>query len=122
MEKANGSAKWEQLKELFPDMREEFANNEADKSAASKKPKQRTSPPPAMAFTHGRIMTRVWANPNHWGDISWKVDQARQLHSGMGNYSRSYCPEDLQDAMRGMYAAKRWIKNAERRSRRRWFW
>lgn len=66
-------------------------NNEADRSAASKKPKQRTVRP-AMAFTHGRIMTRVWANPNHWGDISWKVDQARQLHSGMGNYSGAIAP------------------------------
>lgn len=119
MENVNGSAlKWNarigQPAENEPEHHEQ--------QQETKSPKQKTSAPPAMAFQHGRVMTRVWANPNCWGGVTWRVDQARQIYSGTGNYARSYHAEDLRDAMRGLYAAERWIKKAERRRTRRWFW
>jgi hypothetical protein len=62
----------------------------------------------------------VWANPNHWGEITWKVDQLRFRfgNSTTSNVARSFHLDDLQDAMRGLYQAKQWIRRTERR--RRW--
>lgn len=87
-------------------------------------PRSTKRPPPAFAKEYGRIATRVWAEPNHWGEITWRVDQFRS-HShaaGEGRY-RSFHLDDLNDAMRGLYRAQQWIRRAERRLRwKRWWW
>lgn len=79
-----------------------------------------TQEPPAKEFSNGRVITRVWANPNHWGDITWRVDQIRIRYgsSSKTTVAKSMHVEDLQDAMRGFYQAKRWIRKTERS--RRW--
>lgn len=79
--------------------------------------------PPAKRITNGEVLTRIWANRNAWGEISWKVDQVREDHySGSRKTHRGLYFEHLQDAMRGLYEAKRWIARMERRRNRSWFW
>ena len=75
--------------------------------------------PPAMVFLNGQVLTRIWANPNHWGGITWKVDQLRvKAPTAKSRFAKNFFQSDLWDAMRGLYQACRWIKKAERRSRR----
>ena len=69
-------------------------------------------------ITVGRIVTCIFANPTAWGEIAWKVEQFRGIDER--RFSGCYF-EDLQDAMRGLYRARRWIKQVERRQRGRWF-
>ncbi|HEY4311884.1 MAG TPA: hypothetical protein VGN12_20720 [Pirellulales bacterium] len=77
---------------------------------------------PAHSLTNGRILTRIWAEQNDWGSITWRVDQYRMpVPNYAGGKFRSFHICDLQDAMRGLYEAKRWIKRADRQSTRRWF-
>ena len=75
--------------------------------------------PPAKEFVNGRVVTRVWANPNHWGEITWRVDQLRIRYGAVTNsaVARSFHLGDLDDAIRGLYWARQWVKKAERRSR-----
>lgn len=79
--------------------------------------------PPAYETQAGRVVTRIWADPNHWGEITWRIDQYRSHSSdaGAGRY-RSFHPSDLNDAMRGLYRAQRWVRRAERRRRWRRWW
>jgi len=76
-----------------------------------------TQDPPAKEFSDGRVVTRVWANPNHWGDITWRVDQLRLRYGNQpsSTAAKSFHLEDLQNAMRGLYQAQQWIRKAERR-------
>ena len=79
--------------------------------------------PPAMVFVNGQVLTRIWANQNHWHDITWKIDQVRVRKSGQqSRVSRSFFVDDLQDAMRGLYHAQKWVRRAERRRNKRWLW
>lgn len=74
--------------------------------------------PPAKEFLNGRVLTRIWANPNHWQEITWRVDQLRiRLGDRMAPTAKSFHIEDLQDAMRGLYQAQKWIRRATRRRR-----
>ena len=75
--------------------------------------------PPAKEFLNGRIVTRVWANQNHWGGITWRIDQIRIRYGYVTNTSmaRSFHLEDISDAIRGLYLARQWIKKTERRKR-----
>jgi len=86
----------------------------------SRPPKQRER----AAYTDetGRIVTKVWAQRTTWDGIIWRVSQYRtQSHAlGSGHY-RSFHFEDLNDAMRGLYRAQRWIRRMERRRRRSWW-
>ena len=80
-------------------------------------PERWTPDRPAKDFSDGRVVTRVWANPNHWGDITWRVDQVRIRYGNQpgSSLAKSFHPEDLQDAMRGLYKAQQWIRKTERR-------
>ena len=83
---------------------------------------QNTSTRPKK-FRHGRLVTCVFPNPTGWGEIAWKIDQYRvKGYDTDGSRFRGFYLEDLQDAMRVLYDAKRWIKQVERRCRARWFW
>jgi hypothetical protein len=73
--------------------------------------------PPAKEFFNGRVVTRIWAKRSHWGEIIWRVDHFRRNDSVEGGKQFQLEPSDLQDAMRGLYQAQRWIKKAERRRR-----
>ncbi|MGD9854069.1 MAG: hypothetical protein AB7U20_03880 [Planctomycetaceae bacterium] len=86
-------------------------------------PSLATRQAPAETFLVGRILTRVWANQTSWGEIAWRVDQYR-LDSdgrGVGRFHTLY-PKDVNDAMRGLYRAQRWIRRTDRRRQRRAFW
>src|SRR5262249_23315898 len=78
--------------------------------------------PPAKTFQTGRVLTRIWATPRAWGEITWRITQIRtgSESRGAGEY-RSLHFEDLWDAMRGYYKAHCWIRRTERRRQRRWF-
>ncbi|MGE0406500.1 MAG: hypothetical protein AB7O65_09380, partial [Candidatus Korobacteraceae bacterium] len=106
MENANGTnAKWKQHQDIFPDMRREFAESDTEHTTSVKPPKQETGKPPAKTFQYGRILTCIWANPTHWGGVDWRVEQTRNTHPGTGAFSRNFCPQDLQDARRGLLDA-----------------
>lgn len=78
---------------------------------------------PAKRFNDGRVVTVVYANPTHWGEIAWKVQQYRaEFYGGVERRHSGVYLEDLQHALRGLYKAKRWIKRTERRRRGSWFW
>ena len=77
--------------------------------------------PPAHVLVNGRVITRIWANRTHWGEIVWRVDQYRKNHPAEIGSHRSLFTGDLQDAMRGLYQAQRWIQRTERRRRRSFF-
>jgi hypothetical protein len=75
---------------------------------------------PAHVIEQGRTITRIWAEQNDWGTVTWRVDQYRvPVPNYMGAMFRSFHAMDLQDAMRGLYRAQRWIKKTERQIRRR---
>jgi hypothetical protein len=73
--------------------------------------------PPAKEFPNGRVVTRVWAKCTHWGEILWRVDHFRKSDAVESGKQFTLEPCDLQDAMRGIYQAQRWIKKTERRRR-----
>jgi hypothetical protein len=77
--------------------------------------------PPAHVLVNGRVITRIWANRTHWGEIVWQVDQHRKNHPAEIGTHRSLFTSDLQDAIRGLYQAQRWIRRTERRRRRSFF-
>ncbi len=78
---------------------------------------------PAHVIEQGRIVTRIWAELNNWGGITWRVDQYRvPVPNYLGATYHSFHFSDLQDAMRGLYRAKQWVKKSDRQyRRRRWF-
>jgi hypothetical protein len=79
--------------------------------------------PPAKTFETGRVLTRIWATPHLWGEITWRITQIRNgSASGGPSESRSAYIDDLWDAIRGYYKAYAWIRRTERRRQRRWFW
>ena len=82
-------------------------------------PQRWRSDPPAKEFVNGRVVTRVWANPNHWGEITWRVDQLRIRYGAVANtgVAKSFHLNDISDAIRGLYWARQWVKKAERRQR-----
>ena len=91
---------------------------------------EHSSPLPAHAPTSqrpkrikvGRMTTAIFANPTAWGEMTWKIEQYRAKGYGADERRFTGCYfEDLQDAMRGYYQARRWIKQVERRQRGRWF-
>lgn len=78
--------------------------------------------PEAYTVQAGRIVTQVWAQRTSWDGIIWRISQHR-THShaiGGGNY-RSFHFGDLNDAVRGLYRAQRWIRREERKRQRRWW-
>lgn len=92
--------------------------SEESESKTTKKKKQR----PAETLKNGRVITRIWANRTHWGGIHWRVDHYVENDFVEGGKQFSIDPSDLQDAMRGLYQAQRWIKKAEKRRRSFWRW
>jgi len=78
----------------------------------------------AYTKTLGRIVTKVWAQRTTWDGVVWRVSQYRQHSDTYGSgWYRSFHFDDLNDAMRGLYRAQRWIRRAERRRRPFWwFW
>ena len=112
MQNANGSnyANGQQNR-MTPEFPEDSAAHQMQKASA--RPKK---------FRNGRIVTCVFPNPTAWGEIAWKIDQYRvKGNDTEGCRFRGCYLEDLQDSMRGLYDAKRWIKQVERRRRTRWF-
>jgi hypothetical protein len=78
--------------------------------------KEHTLPklPPAHIIVKGRVVTRIWANPNYWGGVTWKVDQGLlKSYTADGQGSKSLYYENIRDAVRGLYEAKEWIRRAE---------
>src|SRR5690349_11336870 len=89
--------------------------SQSDESTAEN---EQAANPPAMVFQNGQVLTRIWANPNHWGDITWKVDQLRvKSPTARSKFARNLFLSDLWDAMRGLYRSHRWITKIERRKR-----
>ena len=82
--------------------------------------------PPAQEFQHGRVVTRIWAHPTHWGSVCWQVDQLRKTEpTAPRAFTRSLEQQDLLPSRQGMHAAEQWIKKTERRLTRRsrgWGW
>lgn len=73
--------------------------------------------PPAHVIRCGAVETRIWANPTHWGAVTFRVDQIRNRRS------RSFGANDLADAIRGLYRAQQWVRSMEKRmTPRRFFW
>lgn len=89
-----------------PDIRPETEEMATDADGKPKKPWQ----PPAHVIRRGNVVTRIWANPNHWGEITWRVDQ-RFINMGTQSqwYGKSIPGNCLQDAVRGLYQAQVWI-------------
>lgn len=104
----------------------DYVNSSLPQPTAERRPESGFSAPkdaPAETFLVGRVLTRVWANQTNWGEIAWRIDQARIETDGRtpGRYHTLH-PRDLTDAMRGLYRAQRWIRRTERRRYRRAFW
>jgi len=88
-------------------------SEESDDELPEAKPRNQ----PAMVIRIGQVETRIWANPTHWGAVSFRVDQVR------GRRSRSFSATDLRDAWCGLYRAQKWIRKMEKRmTPRRFFW
>lgn len=90
---------------------EELAEEETPKSeSAPKKPWQ----PPAHVITRGDVVTRIWANPNHWGEITWRIDQRVIDKATPGRWYRKSIPGNcLRDAVLGLYLAQEWIARTQ---------
>lgn len=97
------------------------SNPESKKAPSAPKETEAPNEPkqqPAMTFMVGNVSTRIWANQNEFGQMSWTIDQRRTRLEGWGTPTcKTLRPEHLQDAMRGLYKAQGWIKKAERRLR-----
>jgi hypothetical protein len=106
----------------YPTAQNTKAKKDSPKKKGLKLIEERKSHP-AHVIEQGRIVTRIWAEQNDWGTVTWRVDQYRiPVPNYLGAMFRSFHASDLQDAMRGLYRAQRWIKQAERQQRRRgWF-
>ncbi len=112
-------------------LRKALLQIEKKKATAKKLPEQKPeSPPPASkekkppreqpakTIMVGDVSTRIWANKNDMGEITWSIDQRRRRSDGWGGpVCKTFRREHLQDAMRGLYKASAWIKKTERRLR-----
>jgi hypothetical protein len=83
----------------------------------------RTENPPAerkrnpraqfRVIRHGRITTTVWANRAHWGDVEWRITQAREYpKQGGSGFSTTYGEEDVADLIAGLKTARKVIREA----------
>jgi hypothetical protein len=73
---------------------------------------------PAKVFSNGDVTTKVWANHDAAGHLTWSIQQFRVYRTPKGYLeARSFRFDDLHDAMRGAYEAERWIRKNERRYR-----
>ena len=73
---------------------------------------------PTKVFFLGHVKTKVWANYQAPGSLTWSIQQVRVYRGPKGEMeARSFRLEDLRDAMRGAYRAERWIRKQERRHR-----
>ena len=85
---------------------------EQSDTVESPPPKRRT--PPTHVIVIGRVVTRIRANRSDWGHVAWNVDQRLVNYaSASGWLTRSIPSDSLDDAMRGMFAAQRWIRRAK---------
>lgn len=89
MQHTNGSAIRNDHVQSFP---------ETNASGNQSTPERWTSEPPAKELPNGRVITRVWANPNHWGDITWRVDQIRIRHGNQPRLERGEEPASGRSA------------------------
>jgi hypothetical protein len=70
------------------------------------------------AFTEGHMVATVYLNYMAWGEVTFKATLHRKLPDGYDkSQGESIREEDLNDAMRALYRAQRWIKNRRRRLR-----
>lgn len=66
----------------------------------------------ATFFETGRVCTFIYANLTPWGEVEFRVEQARKgLNGQLTDQFRS---EDVQDMIRGAYKASQWIKKRQR--------
>ena len=118
-EGANGPTKYAEKPSATPTPRQEVP----DGISADPAPRRN---PPAQEFQHGRVVTRIWAHPTHWGSVCWQVDQLRKTEpTAPRAFTRSLEQQDLLPSRQGMHAAEQWIKKTERRLTRRsrgWGW
>jgi hypothetical protein len=79
--------------------------------------------PPAHTISSGAVVTRIWARQNPLGQVVWSIDQRRYRADGTGGaVCKSFYPDQLGDAIEGLYQAKKWIKKTDKRINRRRFW
>lgn len=79
--------------------------------------------PPAWTNKTGTVVTRIWANKTSLGDIDWRIDQRGfQTDGWTGPGRRTIKPDQVSDAIRGLYEAKVWVKKTERRLKWRRLW
>lgn len=79
--------------------------------------------PPVHTISTGSVVTRIWARQDVLGQVRWNVDQRRFRSDGTGGaVCKSFYPDQLDDAMRGLFEAQKWIKKADKKLNRRWFW
>ena len=64
---------------------------------------------PEYVIKSRKVNTCIWKNPDMHGRPNWKVSQTvlvRFRREGKHDLSRSFKPEDLDDAIRGLRKAK----------------
>ena len=70
------------------------------------------------SFEEGSMLATVYLNVMAWSEVTFKVTLHRKLPAGyLKELGDSIREEDLNDAMRALYRAQRWIKNRRRRLR-----
>lgn len=70
-------------------------------------------------FQVGRMISTVYLNPMPWAEVTFKVTLERKLPEGYDKpFGDTIREEDLDDAMRALYKAQRWIKHRRRRLHR----
>lgn len=66
----------------------------------------------ARSFVNGRVVTFIYAYNTTWGEVEFRVEQARLgLNGQLTDRFRS---EEVSDMIRGAYDAKRWINQRQR--------
>jgi hypothetical protein len=84
-------------------------NGHAQEQPKLKRPKSATH------FLNGRVVTFVIPIRTFWGELQFRVSQARLgLDNSLSDLIRE---EDLWDAIRGICEARRWIKKRQRVNR-----
>ncbi|MFN3194028.1 MAG: hypothetical protein ACE361_26200 [Aureliella sp.] len=77
---------------------------------SDKKQPTKTNSPPVHTFTNGFVTTRIWKNVDKNSQVTWRVCQYRiRIHSGSGTACKSFGPEHMDDAVRGLKLAQGWI-------------
>ncbi|MFO0887921.1 MAG: hypothetical protein U0790_02120 [Isosphaeraceae bacterium] len=77
---------------------------------AERKPNPRSQ---FRVLRHGRITTTVWANRTHWGDVEWRITQAREYpRQGGSGFSTNFGEEDVDDMINGLKTARKIIREA----------